>query len=132
MYDFNTTDGITKYDSAWYTTSISGKKEPKSNVSNGSHLIENLTPGGIYVVEALWSYDMTGTVGGENSIHRYIPVSYTHLFSFPATSLKGTGTISLFFKATMYPYFLFLISSAAAVPKRVDNTLSYGQGAPPR
>lgn len=77
VYDFNTTDGITKYDSAWYTTSISGKKEPKSNVSNGSHLIENLTPGGIYVVEALWSYDMTGTVGGENSIHRYIQLPYS-------------------------------------------------------
>lgn len=103
VYDFNTTDGITKYDSAWYTTSISGKKEPKSNVSNGSHLIENLTPGGIYVVEALWSYDMTGTVGGENSIHRYIQLPYSTDESYiTMTSEHINAVIERFDSSTAY------------------------------
>ncbi len=103
VYDFNTTDGITKYDSAWYTTSISGKKEPKSNVSNGSHLIENLTPGGIYVVEALWSYDMTGTVGGKNSIHRYIQLPYSTDESYiTMTSEHINAVIERFDSSTAY------------------------------
>lgn len=103
VYDFNTTDGITKYDSVWYTTSISGKKEPKSNVSNGSHLIENLTPGGIYVVEALWSYDMNGTVGGENSIHRYIQLPYSTDESYiTMTSEHINAVIERFDSSTAY------------------------------
>ena len=103
VYDFNTTDGITKYDSAWYTTGISGKKEPKSNVSNGSHLIEGLVPGGIYVVEALWSYDMTGTVGGENSIHRYIQLPYSTDESYiTMTSEHINAVIERFDSSTAY------------------------------
>ena len=46
------------------------------------------------------------------------------VFSFPATSLRATGTIESPLKATIYPYFSSMIRRAAAAPRREETTRS--------
>ena len=49
------------------------------------------------------------------------------IFSFPATSSRGTLTISRFCSRSLKPYSPFKINFAASEPSRLANTRSYGQ-----
>jgi len=67
IFDFNTDNGLTTWENA-HGTHI--KKE------NGSGTINNLVPGGVYVVQLSWSTNGGRDYGGENSICRYVKLPY--------------------------------------------------------
>lgn len=71
MYNFNTSDGLTEYQTLWTKNS-----KPKTDVSDGTYTISGLVPGGIYIISAMWGYSTTGNYGGENTIHRWTQLPY--------------------------------------------------------
>ena len=62
MHDFNTNDGLTSWGNV-YGSDV--------NRTNGQYTITGLEPGGIYVINMMWSTDGEW-IGGENSIYRYV------------------------------------------------------------
>lgn len=62
LYDFNTDDGL----SLWKKAVLKGNNQ-SSSIVNGEYEIQNLVPGGIYIIHMVWSYDGQ-TYGGVNSI----------------------------------------------------------------
>lgn len=64
LIDFNKADGLTAEYNAYGSNAI---YRP-----SGEYTISGLQPGGIYILEMLWSTDGGYTYGGENSIYRFV------------------------------------------------------------
>ncbi len=62
LYNFNENDGITTWKNAHGTDEYR---------TNGQYTISNLQPGGIYILNMMWSTDGQ-TMGGENAIHKFV------------------------------------------------------------
>ena len=67
LVDFNTSDGLTVGKNVY---------PGKTDLRSGEHIIHNLKPGGIYIVEILWSTDGGETYGRKNSICRFVQLDY--------------------------------------------------------
>lgn len=65
LLDFNAEDGLTVFRSVY----------EDHHLANGEYVLDGLVPGGIYVVQMVWSEDGTQW-GGENSICRFVQLPY--------------------------------------------------------
>jgi|GEM_PF-3468763 len=86
LVDFNNANGLTTDYNVYGTNAI--RRE------NGTYTISNLQPGGIYILEMLWSTDGGRNYGGENSVDRFVqlPCNTTETLQM----YDGTGRVSAY------------------------------------
>jgi hypothetical protein len=79
LYDFNTNDGLTKWESV-YTVAGGGVDYYRTN---GTFTINGLVSGGVYVLAMMWSTDGGAHYGGANAVHRRVklPCRFLPIFS---------------------------------------------------